>query len=299
MLGTIDSNNVNRAISTLIPVVADLPVGRNLQDHLALMLGFPISTDVYATIPPLSLDYVVQYASSRTGVISIPASGEFVQFLRTNYATDPEVPDIEVAVVSTTPASELVKAWMVATGLQPEAFDRFIGPTNSQPGFRVVPVLNRPKSRGFITLRSTDPNDHPIIDQGFLDHPDDIKAVAQGTKEFIDRMLSTEAMKSIGAKPWNVTFPPCAEAGRQWSEAYIECVFQHFAQTVWHACCTVPMGTHCGAVVDERLRVRGQVTGLRVADASVMPDIVAGHTNAPSMMIGSKAASMIIEEHTG
>ncbi|KAL1415169.1 hypothetical protein MTO96_029686 [Rhipicephalus appendiculatus] len=104
-------------------------------------------------------------------------------------------------------------------------------------------------------------------------------------------------MKSIGAKPWNATFPPCAEAGRPWSEEYIECLFRHLGQPVWHVCCTVAMGTHPEAVVDERLRVRGEVTGLRVADASVMPDIVSGHTNSPSMMIGSKAAAIIIEDH--
>uniref|UniRef100_A0A131YSQ1 Choline dehydrogenase n=1 Tax=Rhipicephalus appendiculatus TaxID=34631 RepID=A0A131YSQ1_RHIAP len=282
-----------------IPVVADLPVGRNLQDHVALMLGFPISTDVTAGIPPLSLDDVALYASKKTGMISIPAAGEFLQFLHSDYAMDPDVPDIEVAVMSATPASELLKAWMVATGLQPEAFDSFIGPTIGQPGFRVVPVLNRPKSHGSIRLRSTDPNDPPYIDEAIFDHPDDVKAVAQGTKKFIDSMLSTEAMKSIGVKPWNVTFPPCAKAGSQWSEEYIACVFQHMAQIVWHMCCTVAMGTHTGAVVDERLRVRGEVTGLRVADASVMPDIVAGHTNAPSMMIGSKAAAMIMEDYAG
>ncbi|KAH7944018.1 hypothetical protein HPB52_014306 [Rhipicephalus sanguineus] len=138
-----------------------------------------------------------------------------------------------------------------------------------------------------------------------------------GAKKFIDSMLNPEAMKSIGVKPWNVTFPPCAKAGSQWSEEYIACLFEHFAQTVWHICCTVAMGAHPEAVVDERLsfawlqlyawvlgaraalRVRGEVTGLGVADASVMPEIVAAHTNGPSMTIGSKAAAVIIEDCAG
>ncbi|XP_075535385.1 ecdysone oxidase-like [Dermacentor variabilis] len=110
-------------------------------------------------------------------------------------------------------------------------------------------------------------------------------------------MLKTSAMKSIGAKPWGVTFPPCAEAGAQWSLGYIECLFRHWAYPSWHTCCTVPMGSHAEAVLDERLRVRGNLTGLRVADASVMPDIVSGNTNAPTMMIGSKAAEMIIQDN--
>ncbi|KAL1425154.1 hypothetical protein MTO96_019497 [Rhipicephalus appendiculatus] len=119
---------------------------------------------------------------------------------------------------------------------------------------------------------------------------------------FIDTMLGTEAMKSIGAKLLNTTFAPCADAGDRWSQEYIECLFRHTALPIWHLCCTVAMGSHPEAVLDERLRVRGNVTGLRVADASVMPDIISGHTNAPSMMIGSKAAAMIIEdnqEHRG
>ncbi|KAH7961290.1 hypothetical protein HPB52_006683 [Rhipicephalus sanguineus] len=104
-------------------------------------------------------------------------------------------------------------------------------------------------------------------------------------------------MKSIGARPWDVTYPPCADAGQRWSTEYIECLFHHLANPGMHACCSAPMGSHSEAVVDERLRVRGNVTGLRVADASVMPAIVSGNTHAPAMMIGSKAAAMIMEDN--
>ncbi|XP_049519030.1 4-pyridoxate dehydrogenase, partial [Dermacentor silvarum] len=143
------------------------------------------------------------------------------------------------------------------TALYLQVFDSYIGPVNGQPGFQAVTILNRPRSRGSITLRSTDPYEHPNIDPRILEHPDDARAAAQG----------------------------------------IECLFRHTALPIWHLCCTVAMGSHSEAVLDERLRVRGNVTGLRVADASVMPDIVSGHTNAPSMMIGSKTADMIIEDN--
>ncbi|KAL1425136.1 hypothetical protein MTO96_019482 [Rhipicephalus appendiculatus] len=104
-------------------------------------------------------------------------------------------------------------------------------------------------------------------------------------------------MRGIGAKPWDITFPPCADAGPLWSLEYIECLFRHMANSGWHICCSAPMGSHPDAVVDERLRVRGNIIGLRVADASVMPDIVSGNTQAAAMMIGSKAATMIIEDN--
>ncbi|XP_065301755.2 4-pyridoxate dehydrogenase-like [Dermacentor albipictus] len=282
-----------------IPVVADLPVGRNLQDHPALFPGVPISTDVEVGIPPLSFDDIQQYAINRTGTISIPVSNEFLQFLQTDYAEHPDVPDVEVATFSTSPATQLFRALAAELGLVPEAFDGMIGPTDGQHGFRAVTILNRPRSRGSISLRSKNPFDHPNIDPNMMEHPSDVKALAQGTKMFIDRVLNTDAMKSIGAKPWGVTFPPCADAGSLWSQEYIECLSRHTAIAVWHLCCTAAMGSHPEAVLDERLRVRGNVTGLRVADASVMPDIITGHTNAPSMMIGSKAASMIIEDNGG
>ncbi|XP_065301743.2 glucose dehydrogenase [FAD, quinone]-like [Dermacentor albipictus] len=279
-----------------IPLVADLPVGHTLQDHVTMDLAVPVSTDVAAGIQTSTLDDIRQYATNRSGPISmLPA--EVLQFLKTDYAADTGIPDIEIAPNSNPPATELLRTSLLGLGLLPEAYDGFLGPANGEPGFLGVVLLNRPKSRGSLKLRSTDPNDHPDIDPNILEHPDDVGALVQGTKIFVDRMLSTDAMKSIGAKPWNVTFPPCAEVGQRWSPEYIECMIRHLAHAGWHICCTVPMGSHPEAVLDERLRVRGNVKGLRVADASAMPDIISGHTHAPSMMIGNRAAAMIVEDY--
>ncbi|XP_075728823.1 putative GMC-type oxidoreductase Mb1310 [Rhipicephalus microplus] len=244
----------------------------------------------------------------------------------------------EAESLSSTQRTQPTNHWNIIP-LLVQAFDGIIGPTDGRLSFRGVVVLNRPKSGGSITLCSADPNDDPDIDPRILEHPDDVRRAAEGelyglplhrcflkpskrndmdnddskqnedemhpsvliagTRKFIDQVLGTEATQSIGAKPWNVTFTPCAEAVALWSQGYIECLFRHAAHTMWHMCCTVPMGSHAKAVLDERLRIRGNVTNLRVADASVMPDIVSGHTHAPAMMIGSKAAAMIIEDHGG
>ncbi|KAH8009651.1 hypothetical protein HPB51_018948 [Rhipicephalus microplus] len=249
-----------------IPVVADLPVGLNLQDHEVLQMAPPVSMNVNAGIPPFGLKDVQQYDRNKTGTISIPTSTEFMQFLHTaDNATDSDIPDIEIAPISTSPASERFKAMMVELGLMPEAFDGIIGPRDGRLGFRGIVVLNQPKSRGSITFRSADPNDDPDIDPRILEQPDDVRRATEAsvliasTRKFIDQVLGTEAMQSIGAKPWNVTFTPCAEAGALWSQGYIECLFRHAAHTMWHMCCTVPMGSHAKAVLDERLRIEHHI----------------------------------------
>ncbi|XP_077514029.1 glucose dehydrogenase [FAD, quinone]-like [Amblyomma americanum] len=280
-----------------IPVVADLPVGRNLQEHVLLITAVPVTTTDYVAIPSFTLADIAQHASNRTGPVSIPAGVEAIQFVSTEYAPATDIPDVEIILVSSAPASQLARTELLSSGFLPEAYDNYLGPGTDQPGFRVAAINNRPKSRGTLKLRTGNINDYPSINPRLLEHPDDVKALAQGAKVFIDRMLDTPAMKKIGAEAWNVTFPPCATAGPLWSLKYTECLFRHLSQPAMHLCCTAPMGSHPGAVVDERLRVRGNMTGLRVADASVMPDIVSGHTHAPAMMIGSKAASMIIEDY--
>ncbi|XP_049517670.1 glucose dehydrogenase [FAD, quinone] [Dermacentor silvarum] len=280
-----------------IPVVADLPVGRSIQEHSFLFTAMPVRTDWQVGMSLFSLEDIAQYDSNRSGIITIPTAIEAVQFLSTQYAVGPDSPDIELAIASSQPASQLARAEILNFGVLPEAYDKYLGPNDNVPGFRVGIIHNRPKSRGTITLHSSDPNDYPEIDLHLLEHPDDAKAAAEGTKIFIDRILTTKAMKSIGAKPWDVTFPPCADAGPRWSLEYIECLLHHLASPGLHICCSVPMGSHDSAVVDERLRVRGNVTGLRVADVSVMPEILSGNTHAAAMMIGSKAAAMIAEDN--
>lgn len=230
--------------------------------------------------------------------MSVPATIEVVHFLNSDNAPEmSEPPNILVNIMSSPPADDLARVEILGMNVLPEAYDGYLGPLTDQPGFRVGIVLLRPKSRGRVTLRSTDPNEDPLIDPGLFTHPDDIKAIAQGTKVFLESILSTDAMRSIGARASEVPLPACANAGALWSLEYIECLYRHLGLMSWHTCCTAPMGSHSDAVVDERLRVRGGVTGLRVADASVMPDITSATTYAPVLMIGSKAAEMILEDY--
>ncbi|KAH7961740.1 hypothetical protein HPB52_011856 [Rhipicephalus sanguineus] len=282
-----------------IPVVADLPVGRNLQDHPALIVGVPVSTDVEAFAVELGMLSEVRLISqNNTNSRNKGTSCAAYQYgMTTASACVVHKLQNENAIKIFLRVKFLLSVAIFNALRLSQAFDGLIGPLDGRPGFRAIAILNRPRSRGSISLRSKNPYEHPNIDPNMFEHPYDAKALAQGTKMFIDRILSTDAMKSIGAKPCQQIFPPCADEGPLWSQEYNECLSRHTAIAAWHLCCTVAMGSHPEAVLDERLRVRGGVTGLRVADASVMPDVITGHTNAPSMMIGSKAASMIIEDN--
>ncbi|KAL1482335.1 hypothetical protein MTO96_033869, partial [Rhipicephalus appendiculatus] len=110
------------------------------------------------------------------------------------------------------------------------------------------------------------------------------------------KLMKTKALAALGTKVWDVPLQPCKKHS-MWSNEYNECMAKHLSPTSWHQCCTNPMGNGKNAVVDPRLRVRGGITGLRVVDASVMPDIVTGNLNAAVYMIAEKGAAMILEDN--
>ncbi|KAL3212993.1 hypothetical protein MRX96_035744 [Rhipicephalus microplus] len=135
-----------------------------------------------------------------------------------------------------------------------------IFPHRNNCGFSLVPVMNRPKSRGYVKLRTAQPSDKPIINPRYLSHPEDVKVAIEGVKIAL-RLMNSEIPMNFTVQPWNIPLKQCE-------------------------------GT--GAVVDHELRVWG-VQKLRVVDASVMPTIVTGNLNVPTMMIADKAAEMILK----
>lgn len=158
--------------------------------------------------------------------------------------------------------------------------------------FSLDPVLLRPKSRGYIKLRSVNPYVHPIIDPKYLTHPDDIHAMVEGMKLSIAIGLSPP-YKKYGPQLFKTIFPGC-EAYSFLSDEYLACVARSYTATIYHPSGTCKMGLPWDrtAVVDPQLRVIG-VRGLRVVDASVMPTIVSGNTNAPVIMIAERASDLI------
>ena len=142
----------------------------------------------------------------------------------------------------------------------------------------------RPESRGYLTLRSPDPFTPPLIQPNYLACAADIEVLVQGIL-IARRLARTQAFASVLGEEIQ---PGSAVQSTAELRAYI----RSHASTVYHPVGTCKMGGDPLAVVDARLRVHG-VEGLRIADASIMPSIVNGNTNAPAMMIGEKLAELV------
>jgi choline dehydrogenase-like flavoprotein len=144
----------------------------------------------------------------------------------------------------------------------------------------------RPASRGRVRLGGADVADAPLIDPGFLTAPQDMDLLLEGAR-IVRRILAAPALAAYGGRPLHGTGDEDDEGLRSLIRAH--------ADTIYHPAGTCRMGADARAVVDPRLRVRG-VRGLRVADASIMPTLVSGNTEAPSAMIGEMAAAFVLDD---
>ena len=147
--------------------------------------------------------------------------------------------------------------------------------------------LLRPKSTGEVTLKSSDPFDDPLIDPKFLSHPDDMRVMIEGYKKMME-ILHTEPFNKYIQD--HVHRPVDIDDDKD-----IEQAIREDADTVYHPVGTCKMGSDEMSVVDNNLKVH-KTNGLRIIDASIMPTLVGGNTNAPTIMIGEKASDIILAE---
>ena len=248
-----------------INVVQNAPqVGKNMTDHLCVLLGFDVKRDTFFTAEkPLQL---VNYLIRRRGMLT---SGGCEAYGLIRSRPDLQLPDLEL---------------MFSPG---PFFDEAIGEPYEGHAVTFGPILLKPHSRGSITLRSQDPMAKPIIDPQYLsDDAEADRAALMAGLRICARIAEAPALRGvIGkiARPLNAT---------NLDDHTLEQALNSCSHTIYHPVGTCRMGSDDASVVDPQLRVRG-VQGLRVADASVMPSIIRGHTHAPSVMIGEKAADLI------
>lgn len=161
----------------------------------------------------------------------------------------------------------------------------------------IYPLLARPKSRGQVRLASLDPYQKSQVEAGYFTHPDDMKVLIEGMK-FALSLTETKAMERLGAKFWDkMPMPGCEQVKPFKSDEYWACVARTYTFGIYHYSGTAKMGpaSDPGAVVSHQLKVYG-IKGLRVADASILPQLPNANVNAPIIMVGEKAAAMIKED---
>ena len=252
-----------------IPLVHELPgVGQNLQDHVTTVLIYKTQKINDAMGYSLRgtwnfIKAIFEWRSKRTGWVTSNVS-ETQGFISTQGNNDH--PDIQLAL---------------CTGIVDDHARKMHG----GHGYTLHVTLMRPKSRGTLTLASRNPMDKPLIDPAFFQDPEDIKTLIAGTQWGLD-IMNSEALKPYRG---NMIYPVARNQVDQ-----IRNFLKDHSDTEYHPVGTCKMGpsTDPLAVVDSQLKVHG-LQNLRVIDASVMPHLVTGNTNAPTIMIAEKGVDFL------
>jgi choline dehydrogenase-like flavoprotein len=278
-----------------VACVVDAPdVGKHLKDHLQLGLFFPAPgaglsmAEIMAALAPEPLE---EWATTGRGLASsslYDASAWYSTGLG-----DEHTHDAQIGIFVCGYYEDL---WRSVLHIEPESY--FDDPaTQLAPDAESVVVLAnpvQPHSEGQVVLTSSDPVASPEIRMNYFDDPHDLKVMVAVIRKSLEIVEHWRERRELGS----MLVPPALAArhghtpGDAPTDELLEDLARHYALTVYHLTSTCRIGD----VVDERLRVNG-VAHLRVADASVMPNVVSGNTNAPSIMIGEKAAEMIACEH--
>jgi choline dehydrogenase-like flavoprotein len=236
-------------------------VGDNLQDHPFFLLCYQ-STEPESLADAEKPKALLEYILRRTGPLSSNV-GEAMAFIRTR----PGLPAADVQLL------------FGPVYYHEHGFDAI-----DDHAFSLAAALLTPRSRGRLRLRSADPDAKPDLVGNHLAKPEDLASLIAGFRK-LREIGRTEPLNSVRGRE----LVPGEEVE---SDSEIEAFLRRETELLYHPVGTCRMGSDEGAVVDPQLRVRG-VDGLRVADASVMPTITGGNTNAPTIMIGEKAADLI------
>lgn len=250
-----------------VDVIHESPgVGNNLSDHYVVRISHRIKGHI--TINELArgprlVQEIVKYAFQGTGALTMGVTAAMV-FCRSREGLSS--PDLQLLYTPTSYSG------------------RVIGDLEKEPGISVAVCPVRPESRGTIMAESSNPMERPIIRPNYLSAESDAHVLFSGIQQ-TNKILSSPAIAEVSL---GETVPAREIASTEDAKKFA----QETGATIYHPVGTCKMGEDAMAVVDSRLKVHG-IIGLRIADASVMPTVTTGNTNAPTIMIGEKAADMI------
>lgn len=275
-----------------IPVIKNLPVGANLQDH-------PIFLGLISTLAQNSTNFldpieeIYKFFRHQKGAFSEIGITNLIGFINTK--NDSQYPNVQYhSVLSTKKDSYLLPEFLRSLGLQDQYAKIIMEKNIEQPLLFTCPTVLNPKSRGRILLKSQNPLDHPIIYDQYLTESEDVETMIEGI-QFFEKQLETEPFKDINATLLELPIEECKNFEFR-SKDYWRCSMKYFTTTIYHPVGTCKMGreTNPEAVVDSKLRVHG-ISNLRVVDASIMPSIVSVNTNGPVAALALKGGTMILE----
>lgn len=258
-----------------IPVYANLPVGQNLQDHVTVPMFFLVNQSVtiirsvYESGPS-----IFNYAMEMSSPLSDPLATETIGFLNSQFGQPSlDFPDVEFLMCSSLP-NHLTEIQL----------------------FFIASIYLHPQSVGNVTLASTNPFEPPLIDPGYLSNTGDLSGSIAAAQLAYNASL-TPALQAYNSTFYMPFYPLCSSISFG-SSAFWNCLVVNYSGTVFHPAGTCRMGpaNDTTAVVDSMLRVHN-ITGLRVIDASIMPSLVNGNTNAPTIMIAERGSAFIYQNY--
>lgn len=257
-----------------INLVKNLSVGHNLHDHVTFVGLIGIAGKKTAKNPKClgKLNDLFKYFTKQKGPLASIGAAGVAAFFPTSYEKTENTPDIQLV--------------FLGVGDILSYYEKFV----------LGPILLTPKSRGYIRLNDTEPIwGNPTINPRYFSDEIDMKRLIEGVRMSL-KLFNTTALKENGFKLDETPLPPCNKSEFN-SDLYWDCVARHYTQTLYHTVGSCKMGPKedTEAVVDARLRVYG-INGLRVIDASIMPNVPRANTNAATIMIGEKGSDMIIQD---
>lgn len=252
-----------------IAVIVDSPeVGKNLQDHPMVPVRVYVKGDLGYQAAAQGLGSVkagLRYLVTKDG----PASGNGIETVThwnpSDFAADPTIQCYHAPIV----------------------LNEQLGPAGDRSGITFELVVLQPKSRGWVRLADSDPMSMPLINPNFIGEEEDLRAAVESVHA-IRKVMAQDSLATVIEEEMD-------PGPHIQSDAEIGEWVKRVVTTMWHPVGTCRMGQDARAVVDARLRVRG-VDGLRVIDASIMPNITSGNTNAPTQALARHATAMLVED---